>query len=67
MKTLMVDMDNVITDSLFLDLINEFLGTNYKWNDFKFWFPGSYYTIVEGYIPLDLVNNLFEKYYIKDE
>lgn len=31
----MVDMDNVITDSLFLDFINEFLGTNYKWNDFK--------------------------------
>ena len=35
MKTLMVDMDNVITDSRFLDLINEFLGTNYEWNDFK--------------------------------
>lgn len=35
MKTLMIDMDNVITDSRFLDLINEFLGTNYEWNDFK--------------------------------
>lgn len=31
----MIDMDNVITDSRFLDLINEFLGTNYEWNDFK--------------------------------
>lgn len=35
MKTLMIDMDQVITDSLFIDLINEFLGTNYKLNDFK--------------------------------
>ena len=35
MKTLMVDMDNVITDSLFLDLINEFLGTSYKHNDLE--------------------------------
>ena len=35
MKTLMIDMDNVITDSRFLDLINEFLGTNYEWNDIK--------------------------------
>ena len=31
----MIDMDKVITDSRFLDLINEFLGTNYEWNDFK--------------------------------
>ena len=31
----MVDMDNVITDGKFLDLINEFLGSNYKLNDFK--------------------------------
>lgn len=29
-KTLMVDMDNVITDGIFLDLINDFLKTNYK-------------------------------------
>ena len=35
MKTIMVDMDNVITDSRFFVLINEFLGTNYEWNDFK--------------------------------
>ena len=35
MKTLMIDMDNVITDGIFLDLINEFLGTNYKLNDLK--------------------------------
>ena len=35
MKTLMIDMDNVITDSIFLDLINEFLGTNYKLLDLK--------------------------------
>lgn len=35
MKTLMVDMDNVITDGIFLDLINEFLGTNYKLLDLK--------------------------------
>lgn len=35
MKTLMVDMDNVITDSIFLDLINEFLDTNYKLLDLK--------------------------------
>ncbi len=30
MKKIMIDMDNVITDPLFLELINEFLGTNYK-------------------------------------
>lgn len=30
MKTIMVDMDNVITNPLFLELINEFLGTNYE-------------------------------------
>ena len=29
-KTIMIDMDNVITDGSFLDLINEFLKTNYK-------------------------------------
>ena len=33
MKKLMLDMDNVITDGIFLDLINEFLYTNYKLND----------------------------------
>ena len=31
----MVDVDNVITDSDFLDLINEFLGTSYKLTDLK--------------------------------
>ena len=35
MKTLMIDMDNVITDTIFLDLINEFLKTNYKLSDLK--------------------------------
>lgn len=35
MKKIMVDMDNVITDSVFLELINEFLGTNYKRNELK--------------------------------
>ena len=35
-------------------------GNIYKWNDFKFMFPGSYYTIIEGYVPFDLVNKLFE-------
>lgn len=35
MKTLMVDMDNVITDGIFLDLINEFLDTDYKLLDLK--------------------------------
>ena len=30
MKRLMIDMDNCITDALFMDRINEFLGTNYK-------------------------------------
>lgn len=28
-------MDNVITDGIFLELINNFLGTNYKHNDLK--------------------------------
>lgn len=35
MKRIMVDVDNVITDSIFLDLINEFLKTNYVLNDLK--------------------------------
>lgn len=33
MKRIMIDMDNVITNPLFLDFINEFLGTNYKLDD----------------------------------
>lgn len=35
MKTLMVDVDNVITDSIFLDLINEFTGKNYILSELK--------------------------------
>ena len=35
MKTIMVDMDNVITDSIFFELINEFLGSNYKREELK--------------------------------
>lgn len=31
----MIDMDNVITDGIFLDLINEFLGSNYQLKDLK--------------------------------
>ena len=31
----MLDMDNVMTDTVFLNLINEFLGTNYKLKDLK--------------------------------
>ena len=30
MKTVMVDMDNVLVDTKLLDLINEFLESNYK-------------------------------------
>ena len=33
MKTIMVDMDNVITDGVFLDYINEYLKTNYTFSD----------------------------------
>ena len=33
MKRLMIDMDNCITDALFIERINEFLGTNYKLNE----------------------------------
>lgn len=40
MKTLMIDMDNVITDGVFLDCINEYLHTNYKFGDFT-----SYYYV----------------------
>ena len=35
MKRIMIDMDNVITDGRFLDLINDFLGTNYELNQCK--------------------------------
>lgn len=37
-KRLMVDMDNVITDGIFLDLINDFLNTNYKLEDMTTFF-----------------------------
>jgi len=37
-KSLMVDMDNVITDGVFLDLINDFLNTNYKLEDISTFF-----------------------------
>ena len=40
----MVDVDNVITDSDFLDLINEFLGTNYKLIDLE-----KYYLLFDKY------------------
>lgn len=33
METIMVDMDNVITDGKFVELINEFYGTNIKLNE----------------------------------
>ena len=33
MKTIMVDMDNVITDGSFLTYINEYMGTNYRFED----------------------------------
>lgn len=35
MKTIMIDMDNVITDGVFLDYINDYFNTNYKLGDFK--------------------------------
>lgn len=35
MKKLMIDMDNVITDALFIEKVNEFLGTDYKMNEQK--------------------------------
>lgn len=35
MKRIMIDMDNVITNPLFLEFINEFLGTNYKLDDLE--------------------------------
>lgn len=35
MKTVMVDMDNVLVNTRLLKLINEFLGTSYKRNDLK--------------------------------
>ena len=34
-KKIMIDMDDVITHGGFLHLINEFLGTSYKIDDFK--------------------------------
>ena len=33
MKRLMVDMDNCITDALFIERVNEFLGTSYNIDD----------------------------------
>ena len=34
-KTLMVDMDNVITDGIFFELIQEFLGKKINRNEVK--------------------------------
>ena len=52
----MVDMDNVITDGIFLDLINEFLGSNYKLRDMK------------GYYLQELIKDKEEEFwlYVKD-
>ena len=38
LKTLMVDMDNVITDGVFLKYINEYLNANYKLDDMDGYF-----------------------------
>ena len=35
MKTMMVDMDNVITDGMFINYINEYMKTNYRLEDLK--------------------------------
>ena len=53
-KTVMVDMDEVITEGGFLHLINEFAGTNYTKDD------------VKGYYMQDLISDkdAFFKYYI---
>lgn len=42
--------------------IDNIEGPIYEWNGFRFKFSGSYYTNVDGYVPFDLVNILFEKY-----
>lgn len=57
MKTLMIDVDNVITDSLFLDLINEFLGTKHKLDNLK------------GYYLQELVKDRKEEfwYWVKEK
>lgn len=56
MKRIMVDMDNVITDSIFLELINEFLGSNYKLEELK------------GYYLQELVKDRKEEFwnYVKE-
>lgn len=53
----MVDVDNVITDSDFLDLINEFLGTSYKLTD------------LENYYLQELVEHKREEFweFVKDK
>lgn len=35
MKKIMIDMDNVICEAGFLNVVNEFLGTNYKFEEIK--------------------------------
>ena len=54
-KTIMVDMDEVITEGGFLHLINDFAGTNYAKEDIK------------GYYMQDLVpdKKAFFDYFIK--
>lgn len=37
-------------------------GPIYEWNGFKFKFSGSYYAMIYGHVPYDLVKILYEKY-----
>ena len=56
MKTIMVDMDNVIVDTALLKYINEFLGTDYKRDDMK------------GYYLQELISHKKEEFweFVKD-
>ena len=44
MKTMMVDMDNVITDGMFINYINEYMKTNYRLEDLKDFYYGNNYS-----------------------
>ena len=56
MQRLMIDMDDVIVKGGFLYLINQYLGTNYKEEDFK-----DYY--MQDIIPPHLRDDFWDNYF----
>lgn len=58
-KNLMIDMDDVIVSGGFLYLLNDFLGTSYKEEDFKTFY-------MQNIIPRSYISDFFEYFFSKN-